>query len=263
MSVEPVGLQIEVRGLTKRFPIRNTWIEALAPVDLVVAPGGFTVLIGPSGCGKTTLLRSIAGLESPSGGTVRIGTMDPAAARAGRLIGFVPQAPALLPWRTVRQNVRLLAEVNRRPGTSTLTDPEVDNLLELVGLGEFASAKPAQLSGGMQQRVSLVRAFSLRAPVLLMDEPFAALDEMTRAEMRLLLLELWDRDRPTIVFTTHSLEEAVLLADHVAVMSARPGRILREHTIGLSRPRVDGVEDSDAFTHELRSLRSSLREARA
>ena len=262
MTEEPVGLEISVRGLTKRFPHGGSWVEALAPVDLVIPAGSFTVLIGPSGCGKTTLLRSIAGLESPSAGSVRIGAMEPDAARAARRIGFVPQAPALLPWRSVRQNVTLLTEVNRRSGAAALGDVEIDELLGSVGLAEFASAKPAQLSGGMQQRVSLVRAFSLCAPILLMDEPFAALDEITRGEMRLLLLQLWTGTRPTILFTTHSLEEAVLLADHVAVMSARPGQILREHTIKLSRPRVDGVEDSDAFIGELRTLRASLREAR-
>jgi NitT/TauT family transport system ATP-binding protein len=267
-GAESVGLAIAVSGFTKSFPSTTkhaTPVHAVGPVDLTIDKGSITVLIGPSGCGKTTLLKAIGGLLEPTTGSIAIGEQNPNQARAAKQFGLVPQAPTLLSWRTVRQNVNLLNEVNINPNTSGTTKPlsaaELDELLIEVGLGGFAQAKPRQLSGGMQQRVALVRAFATGAPVLLLDEPFAALDEFTRADMRQVLLTLWAKRKPTIVFTTHSLEEAVLLADQVVVMAPRPGRIVAEIPVALERPNVAGIEDTDEFNVHVRSVRSALREA--
>jgi NitT/TauT family transport system ATP-binding protein len=240
---------ISVRAVTKSFPVRSGALAALGPVDLDIAAGTTVTLFGPSGCGKTTLLRIIAGLERPTTGDVRVGGATPAAARAAKRFGFVPQSPALLPWRTVEANARLLQDVNRRANPAGLPDPVA--LLAQVGLTQFRDAYPAALSGGMQQRVGLVRAFALGAPYLLMDEPFAALDELTRAEMRHLLAGLRTGGTagaaPTVVFVTHSLAEAVFLSDRVIVMSARPGRVVGDVAIGLPRPRTPELEDDPAF----------------
>ncbi len=187
-----------------------------------VAEGETVTLLGPSGCGKTTLLRLIAGLETPTSGEIVVNGMTPSEARRHKQIGFIPQAPALLPWRTVEANARLLLDINRSASPST-PSVSVADLLDEVGLGEFLDAYPHELSGGMQQRVGLVRAFALDAPILLMDEPFAALDEMTRTDMRHLLGRLREPLGTTVVFVTHSIPEATFLSDRVAVMSPRPG----------------------------------------
>ena len=238
--MQPAGIQID--GVTKSFGGR----PVLEPVTLHVEPGRILTLLGPSGCGKTTLLRIIAGLERADTGTVTIGGQSSAIARRLKTIGFVPQAPALLPWRTVRQNAELLRQLNGRAG-EPVDAPDPIELLDAVGLGGFLDAHPHELSGGMQQRVSLVRAFALGPRVLLMDEPFAALDELTRADMRHLLAELADRSAVTVVFVTHSLPEAVFLSDEVAVMSARPGRVVATVPVGLPRPRLPDLEDDPAF----------------
>lgn len=243
---------VEVRQVTKSFGST----EALAAVDLHVAPGEVVTLLGPSGCGKTTLLRLVAGLESPTAGHITIDGRSPADARRAKRIGFVPQAPALLPWRTVAANARLLRDL--RPGAEPPVSRDPAALLAQVGLADFADAYPHELSGGMQQRVALVRAFALGAPYLLMDEPFAALDEITRADMRHLLAELCEPVNAAVLFVTHSIAEAVFLSDRVAVMSSRPGRIVGTVDIDLPRPRVPDTEDDPAFfTHE-RELRRML-----
>jgi NitT/TauT family transport system ATP-binding protein len=267
-NVPSSGLAISITGFTKSFPSTTKHaspVHAVGPVDLSVAQGSITVLIGPSGCGKTTLLRTIGGLLEQTTGTITIGQQSPSEARMLKQFGLVPQAPTLLSWRTVRQNVNLLNEVNANPKTSGAARPlsaaELDALLIEVGLGGFEQAKPRQLSGGMQQRVALVRAFATGAPVLLLDEPFAALDEFTRADMRQVLLTLWAKRKPTIVFTTHSLEEAVLLADQVVVMAPRPGRIVAEIPVGLTRPNPVGIEDADEFAAHVKAVRSALRDA--
>ena len=190
MATDQSGIRL--RGVTKTFHRRGDAVQALAGVDLDVADGEFVAVIGPSGCGKSTLLRLVAGLVEADSGTVAVGGRSPAAARRAKQFGLVPQTPALLPWRTVRDNITLLNELNRRaasgrePATS-----RADHLIDVVGLRGFERARPAELSGGMQQRVSLARAFALGAPVLLMDEPFAALDEITRQGMRFLLADIW------------------------------------------------------------------------
>jgi NitT/TauT family transport system ATP-binding protein len=249
-TVTSVG--ISVRDASKNFGS----VHALAPVDLDVAPGEVITMLGPSGCGKTTLLRLVAGLESPTGGTITVDGESPADARRDKRIGFVPQAPALLPWRTVDANARLLRDL--RPGHNPSPSPDPTALLEQVGLADFSGAYPHELSGGMQQRVALVRAFALGAPYLLMDEPFAALDEITRADMRYLLAELCEPVNAAVVFVTHSIAESVFLSDRVVVLSPRPGRVLGTVDIDLPHPRVPETEDDPAFFEHERVLRQML-----
>ncbi|MEM8904536.1 MAG: ABC transporter ATP-binding protein [Actinomycetota bacterium] len=257
-DAEPV---IRLESVSKRFWTKDQTVHALDRIDLDVAPGEFVSLIGPSGCGKSTLLRVVGGLLERDGGTVAVEGEEPRQAKRHKRFGFVPQAPALLPWRSVRKNVGLLGEVNRRGADHPLlSDAERQDLLERVGLGEFLDALPGELSGGMQQRVSLVRAFVLGAPVLLMDEPFSALDEITRVDMRYLLLDLWERRRTTVLFVTHSIPEAVILSDRVVVLAPRPGRVIDIVDIDLPRPRDEALEDTDEFHAGVARIRHLLRE---
>ena len=248
-----VSPRIELRNVAKTFGV----LDALAPVDLRVDEGETVTLLGPSGCGKTTLLRMVAGLEPPSSGEIVVNGMSPTDARRHKQIGFVPQSPALLPWRTVEANARLLLDINRRASPAT-PSASVGDLLDEVGLGDFRDAYPHELSGGMQQRVGLVRAFAIDAPILLMDEPFAALDEMTRTDMRHLLGRLCEPLGTTVLFVTHSIPEATFLSDRVAVMSQRPGRVTDDVRIGLPHPRMPELEDTDRFFHVTTELRRSL-----
>ncbi len=250
-----VAAGITVDSVSKRFRHDRLLVEALDRVSLDVAAGEFVGVIGPSGCGKSTLIRLIGGLAEPDGGSIRVGGMPPAEARAEKLFGLVPQSPSLLPWRSVLDNVTLLRDVGRR--TSGWRDPMA--LLGQVGLAEFASSLPKELSGGMQQRVSLVRAFALGAPVLLMDEPFAALDEITRQQMRYQLLDVWEATRATVVFVTHSIPEAVILSDRVVTMAARPGRVIDVEEISLPRPRHEEMEFEAEFAAHAIGLRRALR----
>lgn len=251
-------------GVGRTFRGRHSDTEALRAVDLQVQRGEFVSLLGPSGCGKSTLLRIIGGLVGHDRGDVRVDGTTPAAARAAKMFGLVPQSPALVPWKTVAGNVGFLASLHRRGSAyPPLASERVDELLDSVGLAGFAGAYPHELSGGMQQRVSLVRAFALGAPILLMDEPFAALDEITRADMRYLLLDLWDRTGTTVLFVTHSVTEAAILSDRVVVMAKRPGRIAAELPVTLERPRHPNMEDEARFHDIVRELRATLREQHA
>jgi NitT/TauT family transport system ATP-binding protein len=253
---------VAVHDACKTYASKEGPVHALDHVDLQVPRGRFVSVIGPSGCGKSTLLRLVAGLEEPDGGEVRICSRSAAEARADKMIGFVPQVPALLPWLDVLGNVRLLEKVNKtgttrrraaaapsRPGLAS--DPVA--LLTRLGLGDVLNRRPGQLSGGMKQRTAIARAFALEPQVLLMDEPFSALDEFTRESAQLQLLDVWQELRTTVVFVTHSIAEAVLLSDTVVVMAARPGRIAGVVDVGLDRPRHHGLLDSaDMHDHEHR-----------
>jgi NitT/TauT family transport system ATP-binding protein len=264
----PTGARIVVDGVHKHFFHNEQAVVALHDVSLSVAAGEFVSVIGPSGCGKSTLLRVIGGLVTPDGGSVRVDGATPDEARARKRFGFVPQTPALLPWRSVLGNVTLLRDVGRRRrrthGRATPVPPEDRArdpmaLLEQVGLARFAGSLQRELSGGMRQRVSLVRAFALGPPILLMDEPFAALDEFTRDAMRYQLLDIWSQTNTTVVFVTHSIPEAVILSDRVITMAARPGRVASVEAITLARPRTEDMEDSDVFATHARRVRAALR----
>jgi NitT/TauT family transport system ATP-binding protein len=232
---------VSLRGLRKSFGT----LEAISPIDLEIEQGTFVSVIGPSGCGKSTLLRIVAGLETATTGEAVVNDEPAAVARRRKHVAIVPQNPGLLPWRTVRANARLLLDVNRKANGATTTDPI--ELLERVGLGSFLDVRPHELSGGMQQRVALVRALALGAPLLAMDEPLAALDEITRSEMRGLLNQLVEGRGVTTLFVTHSITEAVALSDRVLVMSPRPGRIVADIPIDLPRPRRDDLDDDPRF----------------
>ena len=215
-------------------------------------------MIGPSGCGKSTLLRVVAGLEPATSGEALVYGEPATAARRHKQVAIVPQHPGLLPWRTVRTNARLLLDVNRSANGPTTADPI--ELLERVGLTAFLDAHPHELSGGMQQRVALVRALALGAPLLAMDEPLAALDEITRSEMRVLINQLVEGRGVTTLFVTHSISEAVALSDRVLVTSPRPARIIADISIDLARPRPDDVDDEPRFFELCSVVRHALLE---
>ena len=257
------GASVAISGVAKSFRTRGRSTHALTSVDLHIGKGEFVSLLGPSGCGKSTLLRIVGGLIDPDQGTVTIEGASPHAARAKKQFGLIPQAPALVPWRTVEDNIMFLSTLNHRAGETALPPAQIDALIAAVGLTDFRRAYPHELSGGMQQRVALVRGFALGAPVLLMDEPFAALDEITRASARYLLLDLWSRTGATVIFVTHSIPEAVILSDRVVVMAARPGRVAAVEKIALSRPRTPEMEDEPAFHDHVKRLRSELRDHHA
>lgn len=257
--VPPVAEGIRFDGVSKWFRNRAQVIHALSRIDLDVAPGSFVSVIGPSGCGKSTLLRLAGGLLDADRGTVTVQGETPDEARRRKHYAFVPQHPALLPWRTVRRNVALLGETNRRAAMPGVPAADQLALIDQMGLTPFVDAYPHELSGGMQQRVSIARAFALGAPLMLMDEPFSALDEITRSDMRYLLLSLWERVSCTVVFVTHSVPEAAILSDRVVVLGARPGRITDVVDVALPRPRHDRMEDTEAFHDVLARIRGALR----
>ncbi len=229
-------------------------------VSFEVGMGEFVSVVGPSGCGKSSLLRVVAGLLSPTAGSVAVLGGSPEAAQAAKRLGLVFQEPALLPWRSVRANVRLPREVNR--GANRASGLGVDALLQMVGLEAFAGYRPHELSGGMQQRVALARALAIDPDVLLMDEPFASLDEITRELMRYELLRIWSAagERPkSVLFVTHSVAEAVALSDRVLVMGRQPGQIKAVIEVDLARPRRPEDERSAAFLNYVDSIRDLLR----
>ncbi len=231
---------------------------ALDDVSLTVPEGHFVSVIGPSGSGKSTLLRIVAGLLPATSGTVTVFGETPGDAVAHKRIGFVPQSPALLPWRSVLDNVRLPSQVNRRADNGRPA-PDPVAILEAVGLGDALHQRPASLSGGMRQRVAIARAFAVDPSLLVMDEPFSALDELTRETLRDELLALWEADRKTVLFVTHSVTEAVLLSDSVAVLSPSPGRLVGFVPVTLPRPRGEESAHASAFFEAERTVRAALR----
>jgi len=248
---------IEVEDLSLTFETADGPVFALSDVDLTVAAGDFVSFIGPSGCGKTTLLRVIADLERPTAGKIAVNGVSPAAARLDRAYGYVFQAPALYPWRTVERNVMLPLEImglnaaERRDRTS--------HYLDLVNLKGFEKKFPWQLSGGMQQRVSIARALSFEPDLLLMDEPFGALDEITRDHLNEQLLRLWERTGKTVVFVTHSIPEAVFLSSKIVVMSPRPGRIIDVIDCNLPPDRTLDARESSEFAAIAHRVREGLK----
>ncbi len=252
INADSVGLAASLRGVTKTY---DNGVKALGPIDLDVRRGEFVSLVGPSGCGKSTALRLIAGLTAPTSGTVQLARRH-GAPRVGHSIGFVFQEPTLMPWARVRDNVLLPLKLERVPATEA--DARVAEVLAQVGLAEFAEVYPRELSGGMKMRVSLARALVTDPDLLLMDEPFAALDEITRFRLNDDLLALWRNLGKTVIFVTHSVFESVYLSQRVVVMTARPGRIDTEFRIDTAEPRGEDFRTSAVYAGYCRTVSHAL-----
>jgi NitT/TauT family transport system ATP-binding protein len=251
------GLAVSLRGVTKVY---DSGIAAVGPLDLDVGSGEFVSLLGPSGCGKSTVLRLIAGLNAPTSGSVGVAQRT-SELSAGRSIGFVFQEPTLMPWTSARENVRLPLKLARTPAAAA--EARVDEALAQVGLSEFANAYPRELSGGMKMRISLARALVTNPDILLMDEPFAALDEITRFRLNNDLLALWRNLHKTVIFVTHSVFESVYLSQRVVVMTPRPGRIAAEVRIETTEPRGEDFRTSADYAGYCRKVSHALVPLRA
>ena len=255
VAAEAAGAKIRLTGIEKRFVVHGTTVEAVQATDLDVAEGEFVCLVGPSGCGKTTLLRIVAGLEEPTAGTIDVERSD-----GNRPVNaMVFQQESLFPWKSVWENIEFALRVRKVPKAERVRRTE--HWLDTVGLLKFGSALPYQLSGGMKQRVSLARAFALDPEILVMDEPFAALDQQTKLLLQSELIRIWSDTGKTVLFVTHNIDEAVVLGDRVVVMTAHPGRVKAHVEIDLPRPRdpmevrsdVRYMELTQQIWHELRS----------
>ena len=244
------GVAVSLRGVSKVY---DSGVLALGPIDLEVRNGEFVSLLGPSGCGKSTALRLIAGLSAPTSGAVRVANR---AAQAGPSIGFVFQEPTLMPWTSVRENVRLPLKLAHAPRPEA--DARVGEALAQVGLAEFADAFPRELSGGMKMRVSLARALVTDPDILLMDEPFEALDEITRFRLNDDLLALWRNLSKTVIFVTHSVFESVYLSQRVIVMTPRPGRLAAEFRVDTAEPRGEDFRTSAEYAAHCREVSIAL-----
>ena len=240
MPADPAPLGVDCHGVAKTYP---GGLEAIAPLNLEIATGQTTALVGPSGCGKSTLLRMIAGLEAPTAGHITIGGRSPAETAKAAELALAFQDPSLLPWRTVRGNIELALTLTRQAPA-----PErVEGLIRLVGLEGFADTRPAELSGGMRQRAAIARALVTEPSLLLLDEPFGAVDELTRQQLARELPSVWEATGTTTMLVTHSVSEAVTLADRIIVFSPRPARIVADIAVNLSRPRQDDVSRTPEF----------------
>jgi NitT/TauT family transport system ATP-binding protein len=244
---EAIGPEIRCEEVSRSFGEGARAVQAVAPLSLLFEPGQTTALVGPSGCGKSTLLRMIAGLEVPSTGTLTIGGDTPAALQAAGTLAMAFQDASLLPWRTVRGNVALALKLARRPADRAA----VDAMLGRVGLGGFETARPAALSGGMRQRAAIARCLITQPRLLLLDEPFGAVDELTRARLNAELPPLWRATGTTVVIVTHSVREAVALADRVIVFSSRPARVVADLTVPEALSRTDAQALRDEVSHAL------------
>jgi len=249
---------IDIADLSLRFETRDGPVQALSGVTLTIARGEFVSFIGPSGCGKTTLLRAVADLENPTSGAIRVNGMSPHEARLKRAYGYVFQAPALYPWRSLARNIALPLEIMGFDKKER--DARVARGLELVNLAGFGNKFPWQLSGGMQQRASIARALSFDPDLLLMDEPFGALDEIVRDMLNQQLLGLWEKTGKTVLFVTHSIPEAVFLSSRIVVMSPRPGRIHDIIETNFPRDRALEIRETPEFIEVANRVRHGLRE---
>ncbi len=249
---------VEAQDLSLTFETADGPVYALSQVNLQIGQGDFVSFIGPSGCGKTTLLRVIADLEQPTEGTITVEGVSPHEARLRRIYGYVFQAPALYPWRSIERNVTLPLEIMGVPKTER--QERAKRYLELVNLGGFEKKLPWQLSGGMQQRASIARALCFDPDLLLMDEPFGALDEIVRDHLNEQLLQLWDKTAKTVVFVTHSIPEAVFLSNRIVVMSPRPGRIIDVIETDFPRDRSLDIRETPEFLEVAHRVREGLRE---
>jgi NitT/TauT family transport system ATP-binding protein len=248
---------VEAKGVGKTFGTGDGQVEALRGIDLQIEQGDFISLIGPSGCGKSTLLRLIGDLVTPTTGTLLVNGKEPGQARLDRDYGIVFQSATLLDWRSVQKNVELPLEIMDFPDGER--SARAREMLDLVQLGAFADHHPWQLSGGMQQRVAIARALAFRPSLLLMDEPFGALDEMTREAMQQEVLRVWEETGTSVVFVTHSIPEAVFLSTRVVVMSPRPGRISDEIPVDLPRRRDQDTREESKYFDLVIEVREALR----
>lgn len=250
-------VEIKIDDVCMSFKDNNSNdVQALNHINLAIKKGEFVALLGPSGCGKTTLLRTIADLLEPTSGKVRISGMTPKEIRLQQKFGIVFQNPVLFEWRTVKKNVELPLEIMY--WSKEERRKQADRMLDLVGLTKFADHYPKQLSGGMQQRVGIARAFGIKPNILLMDEPFSALDEFTKEKLHDDLLKIWRETNKTVIFVTHNIQEAVYLSDKVCVLSPHPGRLSAVVDIDLPRPRTIGMKDSIHFTELVAKVRNSF-----
>jgi NitT/TauT family transport system ATP-binding protein len=257
-DVQSAARVIDISGLSLTFETSDGSVQALSDIDLAIDGGEFVSLIGPSGCGKTTLLRVIADLETPTSGKITVNGMTPQQARLERAYGYVFQAPALYPWRTIARNIALPLEIM---GLAKEERKErVQRNLDLVSLTGFENRFPWQLSGGMQQRASIARALAFDPELLLMDEPFGALDEIVRDKLNEQLLRLWNKTRKTVVFVTHSIPEAVFLSTRIVVMSPRPGRVHDVIDCGFPRDRTLEIRETPQFLEIANRVRHGLRQ---
>lgn len=260
-QVEQSSSIIDIRNLSLTFETADGPVHALSEIDLQIEEGDFVSFIGPSGCGKTTLLRVIADLEQPTSGSILVENKSPNEARLSRCYGYVFQSPALLPWRSIEKNIQLPLEIM---GLSKAEQQQRSaQYLDLVNLKGFEKKYPWQLSGGMQQRVSIARALSFEPDMLLMDEPFGALDEITRDHLNEQLLQLWAKTKKTVAFVTHSIPEAVFLSNKIAVMSARPGRVIDIIECDFPVDRGLDIRDAPEFQEISHRVREGLREGHA
>ncbi|WP_186390205.1 MULTISPECIES: ABC transporter ATP-binding protein [unclassified Stappia] len=248
---------IDIENLSLTFETNDGPVHALSDIDLSIGEGDFVSLIGPSGCGKTTLLRVIADLEAPTGGTISVNGMSPEEARLKRAYGYVFQAAALYPWRTIADNIALPLEI--MGFAKGEREERIRRNMELVNLSGFERKYPWQLSGGMQQRASIARALSFDPDLLLMDEPFGALDEIVRDHLNEQLLKLWAKTRKTVVFVTHSIPEAVFLSTRIVVLCPRPGRIYDVIESDLPRERTLDIRETPEFLKIAHRVREGLR----